>query len=178
MNPDSNKVSKASKPNWRERLEAQVAGTEEAHGLCRGVYCSGCPFTSAVRTAHCIPNSFRGAELNWIWRHALATVKDFTDRDEIRARIAEMLDDDAREKFLGKAAEPEPKVEYSDYCLAEPYKRHGGCNSTAGQWPDGPYLKYAIRKEVNGLYRGAEDIITVCRDKDTRDKVLEFLNNA
>lgn len=48
------------------------------------------------------------SERRAICRHVLATVKDFTDRDEIRKRIAEMLDDETRRKFLGAAEEREP----------------------------------------------------------------------
>lgn len=102
-------------PNWREAFEQVLAkggklnGSEDC-GFCQikgvgehdqGDKCHGCVLDAGMKPYPCelflkcfMDNSERRA----ICRHVLLTVKDFTDRDEIRARIAEMLDDP--EKFF------------------------------------------------------------------------------
>ena len=151
---------------WKERLEHGLEG----EGICAYILCRDCPLLG--NDGDCVRATAEENEYVYLYRHLLTTVQDFDDDAEIRARIAEMLDDDAREKFLGKA---KAKVEYMIYFLSEPYKRPSGCNSAAGQWADGPNLNYAIRKEVNGENHGAEDIIAVFFDSETRNLVLELL---
>ena len=76
---------------------------------------------------------------------------------------AEMLDDDAREKFLGKAEPKEPF--YNKYDARRALIYRPGKNVNAEVNPPFPYLL--------GL-----DYINIAafRDEDTRDRVLEFLN--
>ena len=173
------------KPNWREAFEQALAGgggtaSYEDCGFCRlaGVAdgsiskCPGCPllvsgcssstlFRRACRKV--FGSSMDNSERRAICRHVLATVKDFTDRAEIRARIAEMLDDDAREKFLGKA---ESKISYEGY--------DGDSDSPMiyrAHWVDKhtPEFLYTIENNISGH-------IAAFRDEITRDRVLAFLN--
>ena len=168
-------------PNWKEAFEQVLAkgGNYDDDSLCRFCRTKGdgdcpriCPLSCLTSTGnnysctdifiHGMDNSERRA----ICRHVLATVQDFTDRDEIRARIAEMLDDP--EKFLGK---PEAR-----YCGMEPESYYGAIigpphryfppSTNADIWPD---LHYIITER-----RGAH--IAAFRDKETQDRVLAFLN--
>ena len=81
---------------------------------------------------------------------------------------AEMLDDDAREKFLGKAETRYYGMEPGSYygAIVGPPHQYFPPSTNADIWPD---LHYIITER-----RGAH--IAAFRDKETRDRVLEFLN--
>ena len=139
-----------SKPNWKEAFEQVLA-----KGCAVAPTPSDCMFCIVANKARLPGNEPCGiCPLHWdglkdcggpweeldgslrraIFRYVLKTVKDFTDRDEIRARIAEMLDDDAREKFLGK---PEPEWLA---CFVAPagggtYSNDGGCGRDDASFP-------------------------------------------
>lgn len=165
LSPDN--TESKSPPNWREAFEQVLAkgcavaedGTECL--FCRLTDgCADCPVVNRGNEECCefwsdLDSSLRRA----IFRHVLAAVKDFTDVSEIRERIAEMLDDP--EKFLGKA---EPEKEYEAFHLMDSYEHHGA-----------PKLKYAIQK-MRDSHHHIEEIVIACRDEETRDRVLEFLN--
>ena len=171
-----------SKPNWKKAFEHVLAGGGAWVGLrdcrfCRIVgyprndgKCDACPlkvWDGETWDGHCAEvfhDDVGDSERRAICRHVLATVKDFTDRDEIRARIAEMLDDDAREKFLGK---PEPEKEYYIYTSGH----YSGINCDGAPfatdaWPEFHY----IISERGGPQIGA------FHEKDTACRVLAFLN--
>lgn len=179
------RAAKEPKPNWREAFEqalakdAPVAKESRDCIFCQlagkwsgkdGYYnCDKCPLHS-LRAATCL---IFWAGINVyirvaICRHVLATVKDFTDVSEIRERIAEMLDDEQREKFLAK---PEPEYSPADYTDDLAYGQLGTRSLTNKHWPDHHYV---IWQSDNTFKLGA--IIAAFRDKDTRDRVLEFLN--
>jgi len=145
-------------PNWKEAFEEAVRYTDLTD--CRRLNCEDCPLAYADPEL-CIDAELSDEVCISIYRHVLATVKDFTDRDEIRARIAEMLDDNAREKFLGK---PEPEKEYS------PYNTSGGITYRA------PWGVDSHTPEFNFSIQDLAGHIAAFRDKETRDRVLEFLN--
>lgn len=177
------KDSEKSTPNWREAFEQVLAAGGKGAGFeeCRfcqiaGVTgagqsrCKRCPFATSVEpcwAGYCVPvfgpDNMYNSERWAICRHVLAPtiVKDFTDVQEIRDRIADMLDNDAREKFLGKA---EP-VNYQKYWLADAYTRQE-------EYQPSPDLDYAIT--INARLR--PNIIAAFRDEATRDHVQEFLN--
>ena len=181
-----------SKPNWKEAFEHVLAGGGAWVGLrdcrfCRIVgyprndgKCDACPlkvWDGETWDGHCAEvfhDDVGDSERRAICRHVLATVKDFTDRDEIRARIAEMLDDDAREKFLGKA-EPEKITVYREYDLYAAYERPAGDNDQ-GYYGDAPILPYAIKGEINNRFGGIDDVAAAFRDEATRKRALELLN--
>ena len=153
-------------PNWKERLENYIES--ESSGVCSLVACDSCPFNGSYETIRCIlaRGDFTSRRVRlFLFRHVLTTVKDFTDRDEIRARIAEMLDDDAREKFLGK---PEPDDgKYYIYTSGH----YSGINCDGAPfatytWPEFHY----IISERGGPQIGA------FHEKDTACRVLAFLN--
>ena len=170
-------------PNWKEAFEQVLA--KGCVVACTPANCMFCVVANKARLPGNEPCSI--CPLHWdglrdcggpwgelggslrhaICRHVLVTVKDFTDRDEIRARIAEMLDDDAQEKFVGKA---EP-IGFTKWELVNPYERKPGMN--------GPPLNYAIvTGDTSGDCDGkGHDIIIATRDKDLRDRVLAFLND-
>ena len=173
-------------PNWKEAFEETLAKGCRVASTPLGCYFCGvaqvdlAPFSAsrceticpllAEGTGECggywkdIDSSLRRA----IFRHVLKHTEDFTDRDEIRARIAEMLDDDAREKFLGKAETRYYGMEPGSYygAIVGPPHQYFPPSTNADIWPD---LHYIITER-----RGAH--IAAFRDKKTRDRVLEFLN--
>jgi len=174
-------------PNWKEAFEKVLAkGGEPASKfpecqfcIISGIKnisdtdkCLGCPLCAVLKSPCFSERCWRflksymdNAERRAICRHVLATVKDFTDRDEIRARIAEMLDDDAREKFLGKAKRKEYTVDTGVYI----YHYEDKVAGNALRAPNGVTpLRYLIRRA--GCFTAA------FRDEDTRDRVLAFLN--
>ena len=169
------------KPNWRKAFEQVLAGGGRwSYGGCcfcataghkeeGGYNCVVCPLKPSDRVCeHVFNNPMDNSERRAICRHVLATVKDFTDDAEIRARAAEMLDDNAREKFLGKA-EPE-LIGYKVRVLFDgPYTRPPKVGKVS------PDLQYAIEAGGDGRFY-IENIIAAFRDKDTRDLVLRFLN--
>ena len=169
-------------PNWKEAFEQTLAkgGMLLGSANCRfcqimhvgafeaGDRCVGCVLWTDIKEAYpChlfLSNCIDASERRAICRHVLATVKDFTDRDEIRARIAEMLDDDAREKFLGKA-EPEPNPRYWVY--------EAHCSLIYGPKNQGNDLNQPDFKYL--IIRGTSTIAAL-GDKDTAEKVAAFLN--
>lgn len=187
-------AEKESKPNWREAFEQTLAkgGAMGGYDTCRFCLmagfkakvcdcdlvrklCLACPLNAngvseELREAggciQVIDNDFMdNSERRAICRHVLATVQDFTDVAEIRERIAEMLDPELREKFVGKAEKwvaatwDEGSVRLSS-------------NSLPGHaWQSEGDMKYVIYRPSNM----GKPFIAV-NDEDTRDRVLEFLN--
>lgn len=145
------------KYDWKWRLKKRVADGPK-YFLCGGISCSDCPFL--IPDSGCVRREFSSEVEPLLFRHLLSTVKDFDDNDEIRERIAEMLDDP--EKFLGKA-EPEYGVHTSD----------GQCLAYRPGLVDGhtPVFRHLIFK--GGV---SEQIIAALRDRNTAEKVAEFLN--
>jgi len=168
-------------PNWKEAFEQVLA--KGCVVACTPANCMFCVVANKARLPGNEPCSI--CPLHWdglrdcggpweeldgslrraIFRYVLKTVQDFTDRDEIRARIAEMLDDDAREKFLGKAKRKEYTVDTGVYI----YHYEDKVAGNALRAPNGVTpLRYLIRRA--GCFTAA------FRDEDTRDRVLAFLN--
>ena len=178
-----------SKPNWKEAFEHVLAGGGAWVGLrdcrfCRIVgyprndgKCDACPlkvWDGETWDGHCAEvfhDNVGDSDRRAICRHVLATVKDFTDRDEIRARIAEMLDDP--EKFLGKAA-VKCYVPGYDVESAEGYQYLTGGDKANPK----PKLLFYIKEARSGAEMKLNDGVTIlaCRDEATRDRVLAFLN--
>jgi len=179
------------KPNWKEAFEWALARggvsclTVTGCNFCvlaghadkgsrTGKDCSDCPLNvvNSKGTDTCARIKLDDSERRAICRHVLATVKDFTDRDEIRARIAEMLDDDAREKFVGKA-----KAEYHRFDLAATGFMRVGGNTKVVIQPN--RLAYTI---IEGKYpkdvNDEENFIAAFRDAELRDLVLKLLREA
>lgn len=169
------KAARDPKPNWREAFERTLEFGGAQAGFDDCVFCNIAHVTSGS-THNCIdcPLATKGgfagggwcvpvlgitignSERRAICRHVLAPgmINDWTDVDEIRSRIAEMLDDEQREKFLGKAP--------TKYTVR---KNWGGYEGWA---------QYVI---VEGCVKNMQRIIAACRDKDTAEKVAGFLNN-
>ena len=157
------------KINWREAFERFLAGGGITDGsnciFCwefPGDNCSSCP-------ASCLPQStctaifvysMESSERRAICRHVLSTVEDFTDVSEIRTRIAEMLDDEAREKFLGPEYIAMPN-DVPGHGFTRPYAKE-------------PELLHYITRNIR--MKLSQSIIAAFRDEDTRDRVLEILN--
>jgi hypothetical protein len=157
---------KKLRPNWKERIEEALITNDNCEMECGDVGCSECPFNGSGKHDgnFCVDTDLPVEVLMTIYRALLTpgVVKDFTDRDEIRARIAEMLDDDARAKFLGK---PEPQY--------QTYHSDGGCYTYRAQLIDDntPEFHWLI-----SLGEPSDEIIAAFRDEETRDRVLAFLN--
>jgi len=144
--------------DWKERIEKAI--TDEDGLCCDRINCADCILVDA--NGGCGEPDPDDVTLPFLYRHLLATVKDFDDDAEIRARIAEMLDDDAREKFLGKA-EPEERY-FTTSMYGTPYKNSGGYG-TCDKFPD---MGYVI---ILGNTR-----IAAFRDEALAYKVAAFLN--
>jgi len=145
-------------PNWRKILAGAIRESS-GHLYCGGIRCGECIFNDASKW--CLMQYIPNNQLLEIDYHLLETVEDWSDTSEIKTRIAEMLDDDAREKFLGKA---EPEKEYERFHLSFPYARQNA-----------PELKYAIQK-MHDENHHLEHVVIAFRDEATRDRVLAFLN--
>ena len=153
-----------SKPNWKEAFEQVLA-----KGCAVAPTPSDCMFCIVANKARLPGNEPCGiCPLHWdglkdcggpweeldgslrraIFRYVLKTVKDFTDRDEIRARIAEMLDDP--EKFLGKA-EPE-KPGWCNCCATcdAAYSNDGGMGRDHDSYPR---LTEFVQGRLNGKHQ-------------------------
>lgn len=173
--------------NWKEAFEtALAAGGNSADfkdcAFCRelGVVehssktCSACPLYNEFVRPPCylLIEKTDSSERRAICRHVLATVEDWTEVAEIRARIAEMLDEETRRKFLGKAKECEPRYWMNDMNCGVTegaitgYENNGFCGTTSRY----PVMRYTI------FDRDAEARIIVCRDEDMAYRILEFLN--
>ena len=132
-------------PNWKEAFEEVLARGGNTAPSENCLFCKtskdctkDCPLDGAPNQSRITCSDIFGrhymddSERRAICRHVFATVKDFTDRNEIRARIAEMLDDP--EKFLGK---PEPEWLA---CFVAPagggtYSNDGGCGRDDASFP-------------------------------------------
>ena len=181
-------------PNWKEAFEwaltrggvsclnvtvcnfCVLAGHADK-GSRTGKGCSDCPLNvvNSKGTDTCASIKLDNSERRAICRHVLAPgmIKDWTDRDEIRARISEMLDDDAREKFLGKPAVKCYGPGY-DVESAEGYQYLTGGDKANPK----PKLLFYIKEARSGAEMKLNDGVTIlaCRDEATRDLVLAFLN--
>ena len=166
-------------PNWKEAFEEVLARGGNTAPSDNCLFCKtskdctkDCPLDGAPNQSRITCSDIFGrhymddSERRAICRHVLATVKDFTDRNEIRARIAEMLADP--EKFLGKA-EPE-KVRYDKTSLGSGYewptKFRESLRAAAGE------LRHVITQKGN---HWPGSIIAAFRDEKLRDRVLELL---
>lgn len=124
------------KPDWRELIQEAVERGDDMD--CSGIECEDCIFNPAKEGEECadyFPFTTTEDEerLTLIHRHLLITVRDWNDFDEIRAHLAEMLDDP--EKFLGKA-EPEWRVCYvEEAVMAGTYSNDGRCGRDDHQFP-------------------------------------------
>ena len=145
-------------PNWRKILAVAIIESS-GYLYCGGIRCGECIFIDDSKW--CLMQYIPNNQLLEIDYHLLETVEDWSDTSEIKTRIAEMLDDDAREKFLGKA---EPEKEYERFHLSFPYARQNA-----------PELKYAIQK-MHDENHHLEHVVIAFRDEATRDRVLAFLN--
>ncbi|MES0385645.1 MAG: hypothetical protein ABUJ98_13820 [Hyphomicrobium sp.] len=159
------------KPNYKEVVADSLA-ERDFKGFCL-TRCGYCPLNLKDEGAageDCLfvgPNEDDRITIVAVCRHVLApgVIKDWTDLAEIRARIAEMLDDELREKFLGKA-----EKKYQKY---QTYHSDGGCYTYRAQLTDDntPEFHWLI-----SLGEASDEIIAAFRDEDTRDRVLAFLN--
>ena len=147
--------------DWKERIEEAI--TDEDGLCCDRINCADCILVDA--NGGCGEPDPDDVTLPFLYRHVFATVKDFTDRGEIRARVAEMLDDDAREKFLGKAETYRMATSDVGPC--------GFIHSHNPEDSDYPKLIYYIRE---GESEFNTQVGAAFRDKDTRDLVLRLLN--
>ena len=157
-------------PNWKEAFEQVLAkGGETAGNFSKCRFCqivdvdnTSCPDKCGLCPIFAVdsggysgpcsnvfgPDKMRDSERCAICRHVLATVKDFTDRDEIRARVAEMLDDP--EKFLGK---PEPEKPGWCNCCATcdaAYSNDGGMGRDHDSYPR---LTEFVQGRLNGKHQ-------------------------
>lgn len=153
--------------NWRELIQEAVGRGDDMD--CLGIECEDCIFNPAKDKEECagyFPFTTTEDEerLTLIHRHLLITVRDWNDFDEIRAHLAEMLDDP--EKFLGRA-EVQPEYPYRRSHDHVGYGYQYGKDSDPHRQPE--LLFYIVDNETSA-------IIAAFRDEATRDHVQEFLN--
>jgi hypothetical protein len=185
---DNSTAKKSAKPNWREAFEQVLAkGCSVSRSATDCVFCvvgrgdnehftlkqcDVCPLHNhGIQGCAEYWNSLDSSLRRAIFRHVLAPtiVKDFTDVQEIRDRIADMLDDDAREKFLGKAENVEPEYYERNFDLpGEGFRKVPLCP---------PHDPTELRFYINPYPWRPNQVLAAFRDEDTRDRVLEFLNN-